>query len=135
MTMRSKIRLTVIKPGEKDWLELRSPHYVTDPERDAALQCIQGRGSHGVLATAHDRESAVKESVRGMLDWLERTKGLSRVEGYTLLSIAGNLKMMHDLGLELYTVSVSVPLGLFVSGQTNVHEEGTVTTRTTAQAL
>ncbi|GAM91523.1 hypothetical protein ANO11243_095750 [Dothideomycetidae sp. 11243] len=110
-TMRSRIRLTVIK-GK---IPLKSPHYETNPDRVKEMHSVGGKGEHGVLATAPTRESAIQEAVRGVLDWLVSEKDLTRVEAYMLFSIAGNLKMMHDLGLELFTVSASIPQGLFVT--------------------
>jgi acetamidase/formamidase len=109
-TMKSRIRLTVVK-GKAP---LKSPHYETNPERVQQMHSVGGKGEHGVLATAETRDIAVKEAVRGMLDWLVAEKGLTRVEGYMLFSITGNLKMMHDLGLQIFTVSASIPLGIFV---------------------
>jgi acetamidase/formamidase len=109
-TMKSRIRLSVIKGKEP----LKSPHYMTNPERVKQMHTVGEKREYGVLATAVGRDNAVKEAVRGLLDWLVAEKGLNRVEGYMLFSMAGNLKMMHDLGLELYTVSASIPLGLFV---------------------
>lgn len=109
-TMRSRIRLTVAKGREP----LKSPHYVTSPERVKEMHSVGEKGEYGVLATAMGRDNAVKEAVRGLLDWLVAEKGLTRVEAYMLFSIAGNLKMMQDLGLEIFTVSASIPLGLFV---------------------
>jgi acetamidase/formamidase len=109
-TMKSRIRLSVIK-GK---ISLKSPHYRTNPERVKDMHNVGEKGEYGVLATAEDRDKAVKEAVRGLLDWLVAEKALTRVEGYMLFSIAGNLKMMHDLGLEVFTVSASIPLGLFV---------------------
>ena len=109
-TMRSRMRLTVVK----DHKTLRSPHYETNLERVKQMHSVGGVGEYGVLATAADRESAVKEAVGGLLDWLVAEKGLDRVEGYMLFSIAGNLSTMHDLGLEVFTISASMPLGLFV---------------------
>lgn len=109
-TMRSRIRLSVIK-GKKP---LTSPHYVTNPELVKQMDSVGGEGEYGVLATAVGRDNAIKEAVRGLLDWLVAEKRLTRVEGYMLFSIAGNLKLMHDLGLEIFTVSASIPLGLFV---------------------
>jgi acetamidase/formamidase len=109
-TMKSQIRLSVIKGKEP----LKSPHYETNPERVMQMHSVGGNGEHGVLATAASRDNAVKEAVRGLLDWLVAEKSLTRIESYMLFSIVGNLKMMHDLGLELFTVSASIPLGLFV---------------------
>lgn len=108
-TMKSRIRLTVIK-GKKMF---ESPHYETNPQRVKEMHSIGGKGEYGVLATASTREAAVQKAVRGLLEWLRTEKGLVSSEGYMLLSLCGNLKMMHDLGLELFTVSASIPLGIF----------------------
>ena len=113
-TMRSRIRLTVAKDHEQQGLVLQSPHYDTNPELTAKMHAVQSKGEHGVLATASTRDEAVKIAVRGCIEWMVKTKGLTPVEGYMLFSIAGNLKMHHDLGLELFTVSASVPHGLFI---------------------
>jgi acetamidase/formamidase len=45
---------------------------------------------------------------------LYRARGFPERKAYMLLSCAGNLKAMRDLGLELYTISASIRLGLFV---------------------
>ena len=133
-SMASRIRLTVLKPPntgkgtDSFWPSsgtsvptdlmmikqlIRSPHYKTNPDRVADMHRIMGRGEFGALATAATRDAAVKEAVSGVLDWLVSTKRVDKVEAYMLFSCAGNLKMMHDLGLDIFTVSASIPLGLF----------------------
>ncbi|KAK5989634.1 L-carnitine dehydrogenase [Cladobotryum mycophilum] len=109
-TMRSRIRLSIIKGKAPR----KSPHYKTNPEKVREMHSIGGQGEYGVLAHDSDREVAVKQAVSGMLDWLVEEKGLKREEAYMLFSMTGNLKTMHDLGLELATVSASIPLGIFV---------------------
>ncbi|RFU80661.1 acetamidase formamidase [Trichoderma arundinaceum] len=109
-TMRSRIRLSVIKGKEK----LAAPHYETNPERVKQMVSVAGKGEHGVLTTGDDRDTVIKQAVREVLRWLEEEKGLPVEEGYMLFSIIGNLKMMHELGIGVYTVSASIPLGIFV---------------------
>jgi acetamidase/formamidase len=108
--MKSKFRLTV----EKSMHKIQSPHYVTNPELVKEMHSIGGKGEYGVLATAEDETTAAKTAVLGLMDWLLKTKNLSRAEAYMLFSVAGNLKVMHALGIPVHTVSASIPLGLFV---------------------
>ncbi|EHK19639.1 uncharacterized protein TRIVIDRAFT_58309 [Trichoderma virens Gv29-8] len=109
-TMRSRMRLSVIKGKGK----LAGPHYETNPERVKQMVSVASKGEHGALMTGNDRDTVVKQAVWEMLRWLEEEKGLTSVEGYMLFSIVGNLKMMHEIGLGVYTVSASIPLGIFV---------------------
>ncbi|KAL7955985.1 hypothetical protein V8C34DRAFT_326745 [Trichoderma compactum] len=91
-TMRSQMRLSVVKQ----------------------MVSVASKGEHGALITGTDRDTVVKQAVREIMRWLEEEKGLTQVEGYMLFSIVGNLKMMHEIGLGVYTVSSSIPLGIFV---------------------
>ncbi|OTA03048.1 acetamidase [Trichoderma parareesei] len=109
-TMRSRMRLSVVKGKDR----LGGPHYETSPERVKEMVSVKGKGEHGAMITGHDRDTVVKQAVKEMLRWLEEEKGLTRVEGYMLFSLVGNLKMMHEIGLGVYTVSASIPLGIFV---------------------
>ena len=112
--MRSSIRLTIIKPDSSDYHPISSPHYTTNPVKHSVAAAEMDKGDYGVLSTASTRDEAVKNAVRGVMGWMQREHKLSREEAYTLFSIVGDLKMMHDLGLELFTVSASVPLAVFV---------------------
>ncbi|TFA99975.1 hypothetical protein CCMA1212_008217 [Trichoderma ghanense] len=109
-TMYSRMRLSVFKGKDR----LGGPHYETSPERVKEMVSVKGKGEHGAMITGNDRDRVVKQAVKEMLRWLEEEKGLTRVEGYMLFSLVGNLKMMHEIGLGVYTVSASVPLGIFV---------------------
>ncbi|KAL7795109.1 hypothetical protein V8C37DRAFT_409040 [Trichoderma ceciliae] len=109
-TMRSQMRLSVIKGKGR----LAGPHYETNPERVKQMVSIASKGEHGALMTGDDRDTVIKQAVKEMLRWLGEEKGLTMVEGYMLFSIVGSLKMMHEIGLGVYTVSASIPLGIFV---------------------
>lgn len=109
-TMRSRMRLSVIKGKGK----LEGPHYETNPEQVKQMVSIAGKGEHGALITGHDRETVIQQAVKELIRWLGEEKGLTMVEGYMLFTIVGNLKIMHDLGLGVHTVSASIPLGIFV---------------------
>ena len=109
--MRSRLRLTVIK-GKPP---LKSPHYETAVERVVQMHSVGGKGEHGVVATADDQPSAARKALEGLMDWLVTEKGLTRAEAYMLMSVAGNVKIMHELGLPVHTVSASIPLGIFTT--------------------
>ena len=111
--MRSRIRLTVVKGGPV----LKSPHYETAVERFVEMHSVRRMGEHGVVSTAEDQPSAVRKALSGLMDWLVTSKGLTRVEAYMLISVAGNIKIMHEVGIPLHTVTVSIPLGIFVGGK------------------
>jgi acetamidase/formamidase len=74
-TMKSRIRLSVIKGKEP----LKSPLYMKSPERVQQMHTVGGKGEYGVLATAVGRDNAVKEAVRGLLDWLVAENRLNSV--------------------------------------------------------
>jgi acetamidase/formamidase len=107
--MRSRIRLTVIKGKPA----LKSPHYETAVQQVVEMHSVQGKGEYGVVATAEDQPTAARKALEGLMDWLVTEKGLTRVEAYMLISVAGNLKIMRELG-PVHTVSASMPLGIFM---------------------
>jgi acetamidase/formamidase len=108
--MRSRVRLTVVK-GKPP---LKSPHYETSVERVVEMHSVKGKGEHGVIATAGSQPVAAKKALEGLMEWLVAEKGLERIEAYMLISVAGNLKIMHEIGRPTSTVSASIPLGIFV---------------------
>jgi acetamidase/formamidase len=108
--MKSKIRLTVVK-GKPP---LKSPHYDTAVERVVEMHSVRSKGEHGVVCTAEDQSTAARKALEGLMDWLVTEKEMTRVEAYMLISVAGNIKIMHELGIPVHTVSASIPLGIFV---------------------
>lgn len=108
--MQSRIRLTVVKGKPA----LKSPHYETAVEMVMDMHSVKGKGEHGVVCTGEDQPSAARKALEGLMDWLVTEKKLTRVEAYMLISVAGNLKIMHEIGIPCHTVSASIPLGLFV---------------------
>jgi acetamidase/formamidase len=108
--MRSRLRLTVVKGNPP----LKSPHYETSVERVVEMYSFKGKGEHGVIATAESQPIVAKKALEGLMEWLVAEKGLARVEAYMLIIVAGNIKMMHEIGIPTSTVSASIPLGIFV---------------------
>jgi acetamidase/formamidase len=108
--MKSRIRLTVLKGKPA----LKSPHYETAVQKVVEMNSVGGKGEHGVVATAEEQSIAAKQALEGLMDWLVMEKELTRVEAYMLISVAGSLKIMHEVGIPTHTVSASIPLGIFV---------------------
>lgn len=109
-TMKSRMRFTVIKGKGA----LQTPHYETDPERVKRMVSVGGKGEHGTLSRHKDRGTAVKLAALEMIRWMREEKGLTEEEAYMLFSICGNLKIMHDFGLNANSASASIPLGIFL---------------------
>lgn len=90
---------------------MKSPHYETAVERVVEMHSVRDQEEYGVVTTAEDQASAAREALEGLMDWLMTEKDLMRAEAYMLISVAGNLKIMHELGLPVHTVSASIPFG------------------------
>lgn len=110
--MAARLRLRVVKKGDKGWMELRCPHYVTPPRR-AEVAEEDVKGSYAALGIHEDPTQAARMALRGLLDWLEREKGLSRVEGYMLASVAASLRMTQVVDMPNFSVACSIPLNTF----------------------
>jgi acetamidase/formamidase len=105
--MKAKIKLTVEKG--KPWVV--SPHYLTNP-LDA--KNVENRGEYAALGIDADLREASRKALRGLINWLVGEKGLSRVEGYMLASVAGDLKIAEAVDMPHYAVACSLPLNVFV---------------------
>lgn len=106
--MKAKVRLTVEKG--KPWVV--SPHYLTNPA--GSKEATEGKGEYAALGIDADLREASRKAVRGLVNWLEGEKGLSRVEGYMLASVAGDLKIAEAVDMPHYAVACSLPLSVFV---------------------
>jgi acetamidase/formamidase len=63
-----------------------------------------------------DLMTCAKTAVRGMIDWITETHGLSREDAYFLCSLAGDLRIHQIVAPPTYNVGITLPLGLFVDG-------------------
>lgn len=112
VAMQARLRFSVVKKGDKDWMELKCPHYVTPPAAAAAAE--EGRkGAYAALGIHADPREAARMALRGLLDWLVKTKGLTRVEAYMLASVAASLRMSEVVDMPNYAISCSIPLNTF----------------------
>lgn len=110
--MRARLRLTVVKARAQGWMPLRCPHYTTPPR---AGEVAEGdlRGTYAALGIHDDPREAARMALRGLLDWLEAEKGLTRVEGYMLASVGASLRMTEVVDMPNFAVSCSIPLSTF----------------------
>lgn len=112
--MRATVRLTVVeKKGKGGWRELRCPHYTTPPRAGGEVAEDDLRGTYAALGIHADPREAARMALRGLLDWLEGEKGLSRVDGYMLASVAASLRMTEVVDMPNFAVSCSIPLATF----------------------
>ncbi|GAP91531.1 putative acetamidase formamidase [Rosellinia necatrix] len=109
--MRATVRITVEKAGKKKWVQ--SP-WVLTAKRDPAV-LSQGDGEFMCLGVDSDIREATRKAVRGVMDWLEAEKALSRAEAYMLVSIAGNLRMCEVVDMPNYAIGCALPLDIFVA--------------------
>jgi acetamidase/formamidase len=68
---------------------------------------------YGTTGIAPEMRDAAKEAIRGMLDHLETTRGLTRNEAYLLCSAAVDLKINQAVNAPNWTVSAYLPESLF----------------------
>ena len=69
---------------------------------------------YGTTGIAPEMREAAKEAIRGMLDHLEATHGLTRTEAYLLCSAAVDLKINQAVNAPNWTVSAYLPESLFL---------------------
>ncbi|KAJ9139339.1 Formamidase [Coniochaeta hoffmannii] len=120
--MTARLRLTVEKAAEREargWRDGRGlgcPHYVTAPKGREEIEdeVESDKGEYAALGIHEDIREASKMAVRGVIDWLESEKGLSRVEGYMLCSVASKLRMSEVVDMPNYAVSCALPLSVFL---------------------
>lgn len=108
----ASVKLSVIKKGAEGWMELSCPHYTTPPRAGEVAE-DDLRGTYAALGIHADPREAAKMALRGLLDWLEKDKGLTRVEGYMLASVAASLRMTEVVDMPNFAVSCSIPLSIF----------------------
>lgn len=120
--MKARLRLTVEKKGEREargWRDGRAlacPHYVTGRKgREEIEDEVEAdKGEYAALGIHEDVREASKMAVRGVIDWLESERGMTRVEAYMLCSVAGKLKMSEVVDMPNYAVSCALPLSVFL---------------------
>lgn len=105
--MRATLRLTVRK--NHDWVV--SPHYLCPPLPPIAG--FEDRGCYAALGIDSDLREATRKSLRGIINYLMGTRGLTRVEAYMLASVAVDLKLAEVVDMPNFAVAASLPLNIF----------------------
>jgi acetamidase/formamidase len=107
--MKATIRLTVEK--NKPWIQV--PQYLTNAASLRQAEVLE-KGEYACLGIDSDLLQAAKNACRQMIVWLSTEKGLSKVEAYMLISVAGDLKIVEAVDMPNYAVAMSIPLSIFV---------------------
>jgi len=103
--MRATVRLTV-----------RKDHPVAEPQFVTAGPLIQRINTAGYYATdgiGPDLLEAARNAIRHMIDYLQKSKGLSREEAYMLCSVVVDLKISEIVDAPNWVVSAFLPLSIF----------------------
>lgn len=108
--MKATVKLSVVKRGMAGWMDLSCPHYLTPP-RTGEVAEDDLKGTYAALGIHADPREAARMALRGLIDWLEKQKGLSRTEGYILASVAASLRMTEVVDMPNFAVFCSIPLG------------------------
>lgn len=106
-SMTVALRLTVRRD-----LAIDTPEFdVTRPlERPSAAAA----GYHATTGVGPDLMGATRQSIEGMIAYLERHHGLSAEEAYALCSVAVDLRLSEVVDMPNWVVSAFVPNDLFV---------------------
>ena len=102
------LRFTVRKGYS--WVKSPSYHYPT--VKTGSSQ--QDLGEYAVMGIDADLKEATKKAVRGIIDYLVASKGMTREDAYMLASVAVNLRMSEVVDLN-YAISAALPLSIFRS--------------------
>lgn len=105
--MHATLRLTVRK--NHDWVA--SPHYFSAPL--PPLAGFEDRGSYAALGINANLLEATRDALRGVINYLVSTKGLTRVEAYMLASVAVDLKLAEVVDMPNFAVAATLPLSIF----------------------
>jgi acetamidase/formamidase len=64
-----------------------------------------------------DLVEATRKSIRNMIDYLQRTKGLTRQEAYMLCSVVVDLKLCEVVDMPNFVVGAFLPTSIFVDNE------------------
>ncbi|HEX5260063.1 MAG TPA: acetamidase/formamidase family protein, partial [Gaiellales bacterium] len=104
--MRTTIQVSV----ERD-MGLRAPALRRAP--GPLTPRVDAGGWFATTGVEADLMEAARSAVRGMIDHLVRTRGLSREDAYMLCSLAGDLKITEVVDAPNWMVGFFVPDAIF----------------------
>ena len=103
--MRVTLRLT----ARKD-IQVPEPQFLT---AGPLAQRINTAAYYATDGIGPDLMEAARNAIRHMIDYLQRTKHLSRAEAYMLCSVAVELKICEIVDAPHWVVSAALPLSIF----------------------
>ena len=74
---------------------------------------VDGSGYFAATGVGPDLMQAAKDSVKGMIDWLCSSQGISESEAYMLCSVCGDLRISEIVDSPNWTVSFYFPKQIF----------------------
>lgn len=104
--MRATVRLTVRKD-----VTVSAPQFLTSGPLTARSNTAPYFATDGI---GPDLMAAARDAVRHMIDHLERSYGLSRIEAYMLCSVAVDLKICEIVDVPNWLVGAFLPQSIFV---------------------
>lgn len=108
--MKVTLRFKLLK--NHDWVT--SPHYRSPPEFEGLRRILPDCGSYSTMGIDSDILEASRKAVRAMIEYLGRTRGLSRADAYMLCSIAVDMKMAEIVDMPNHAIVATLPLNVFV---------------------
>ncbi|KAF2170408.1 hypothetical protein M409DRAFT_19230 [Zasmidium cellare ATCC 36951] len=108
--MKVTLRFSVLK--NHDWVQ--SPHFRSPPESEGPRRVLPDRGSYSTMGIDSDLLEASRKAVRAMIQYLGRTRGLSRTDAYMLSSIAVDMRIAEIVDMPNHAVTATLPLNIFV---------------------
>ena len=104
--MRATVRLTVRKD-----IQVQEPQFLTSGPLAARANTAAYYATDGI---GPDLMEAARNAVRHMIDYLQRTYGLSRTYAYMLCSVAVDLKICEIVDAPHWLISAFLPQSIFV---------------------
>lgn len=84
-----------------------------DPSQLGLTKEMLAQGFFHTTGIGPDLMENAKRAVREMIDWLVQSQGLSLHEAYAICSVAGDLKISEVVDVPNWTVSMTLPRGIF----------------------
>ena len=109
------LRLTVVK----DMPYVKTPHFSVPPSQDktslfpSPSSSIGDMGYYTTTGVEDSLLAATRSAVLEMITFLGAQKGLSRVEAYMLISVAGDLRLHEVVDMPNYVVGCMMPRSIF----------------------
>ena len=103
--MRLLARLTVRKD-----VHVTGPEFLAAPDPAAELRSGPRYATDGI---GPDLNTAARDAIRRMIDWLGREHGIAPIDAYLLCSVAVDLRISEIVDLPNVVVTAHCPLGIF----------------------